>query len=644
LKTYATFEAYLQDKYYNEIFQAVKKRLLSKGRNGLDSYVVLDPRYLELDDIHVRAVSFSTEDGMLLQFNAAVEADVILKGMGKRDYEADMKPVWYSVGFVGLLNDGLSMVTITGVDDYHKEKFDSRTTLSRYLVPYLYAKDLEEEAEKFLEKYCREALKEPMPIPFDKLVENMGLEMYEAPLPDNIFGKMCFAEDTVDVFDEAGEIEEQLIFPGTILVNPNIFFMRNIGSRNNTIIHECIHWDRHKNFFEMQNLLSSGLKALECSVTEKKLEKDVGVEGALQWMEWQANALAPRILMPRHTTAEKLKEILSGLEENEPDLLESERMEKAIETLAKFFQVSKFAAKLRAIELGFVTAIGVWNYIDGAYTPSFSFDYRACNKDETYIIDYRNAAFEVLFDPDHRDVFENGDYVYVENKLCVDNPEYYYIGDDGVAHLTPYARQHVDKCCLKFKNTYKLSVTSGDEFYTKCALCKNIDGITEINATLVKDGYDKLTREEAEKIKQDRKTMQRVINLLANVLPGSFTGTLGYHMDHYLEPGAKKETKLTEMELGKRTLFSDRQIRTFRTDESAKKDITATCALCIGLKLYPDLSEDMVSKSGHNWTVTEEDYYYRFALRTQYISSIYEINRYLIAHGCRPWGGRSTGQ
>jgi hypothetical protein len=217
LKTYATFEAYLQDKYYNEIFQAVKKRLLSKGRNGLDSYVVLDPRYLELDDIHVRAVSFSTEDGTLLQFNAAVEADVILKGMGKRDYEADMKSVWYSVGFVGLLNDGLSMVTITGVDDYHKEKFDSRTTLSRYLVPYLYAKDLEEEAEKFLEKYCREALKEPMPIPFDKLVENMGLEMYEAPLPDNIFGKMCFAEDTVDVFDEAGKSKSSLSSPAPFL-------------------------------------------------------------------------------------------------------------------------------------------------------------------------------------------------------------------------------------------------------------------------------------------------------------------------------------------------------------------------------------------------------------------------------------------
>ena len=637
---YATFEAYLQDNYYNEIFKAVNNYLWTKGRNGLGSYVVLDPKYLKLDDIHVKKVRFSSEDGTLLQFNAAVEADVILQGMGKRDYEADIKTPWYTVSFVGFLNDGLSMVRVIGVDDYFNDKFDRKTTLSKYLVPYLYSEDLEDEAEKFLEKYCREALKTPMPIPIEKLVENMSVEMYDAPLPDNIFGKMCFAEDTVEVFNEDGEVEEQLIFPGTILINPNIFFMRNIGSRNNTIIHECIHWDRHKNFFEMQNLLSSDLKALECSVTEKKLERDVGVEGALQWMEWQANALAPRILMPRHTTTEKLKEILEDLMKNAPELADSERMEEAIKELAEFFQVSKFAAKLRAIELGFVTAIGVWNYIDGEYTPSFSFDYRACNKDETYIVDYRNAAYEVLFDPDHRDVFENGDYVYVENKLCVDSPEYYYIGEDGIAHLTPYARQNVDKCCLKFKNTYKVSATSGDEYYTKCALCRNIDGITEINATLVKDGYDKLTREEAETIKKERKAMQQLASLLAK-LPGSFTGTLGYHMDHYKDHDEKKERKMTETELGRLTLFSDRQIRTFRTDETAKKDITATCALCLGLKLHPDLSEDMVTKSRYVWGPTEEDCYYRFALRSQYKLSIHEVNRYLIAHGCRPWGGRS---
>ena len=100
-----------------------------------------------------------------------------------------------------------------------------------------------------------------MPIPLDELMFNMGLELYEAPLPDNIFGKTYFAEATVDVFNEDGEVVPQNIDPGTILLNPNIFFMRNIGSRNNTVVHECVHWDRHDKFFELQKLLNSDLSS-----------------------------------------------------------------------------------------------------------------------------------------------------------------------------------------------------------------------------------------------------------------------------------------------------------------------------------------------------------------------------------------------
>ena len=49
--------------------------------------------------------------------------------------------------------------------------------------------------------------------------------------------------------------------------------------------------------------------------------------------------------------------------------------------------------KLRAIELGFITAIGVLNYADGHYLPNFSFNPQALNKDETFIIDDRMLGF-----------------------------------------------------------------------------------------------------------------------------------------------------------------------------------------------------------------------------------------------------------
>lgn len=41
------------------------------------------------------------------------------------------------------------MVTITDVDDYFADKFDKNTTLSKYLIPYLYSEDLERKRKNF---------------------------------------------------------------------------------------------------------------------------------------------------------------------------------------------------------------------------------------------------------------------------------------------------------------------------------------------------------------------------------------------------------------------------------------------------------------------------------------------------------------
>jgi hypothetical protein len=41
---------------------------------------------------------------------------------------------------------------------------------------------------------------------------------------------------------------------GTILVDPNVFFQRNVGSLNNTIVHECVHWHLHEKYHEFHKL------------------------------------------------------------------------------------------------------------------------------------------------------------------------------------------------------------------------------------------------------------------------------------------------------------------------------------------------------------------------------------------------------
>lgn len=581
----------------------------------------------------MKTVSFHSTDGNRIIFNAAVEADVILKGMGKRDYDADVNNPWYTISFTGYLSDGLNMVTITGVDEYSADRFDKNTSLSKYLVPYLYAEDIEKEAEKFLNKYCRQALKEPMPIPLDELMFNMGLELYEAPLPDNIFGKTYFAEATVDVFNEDYEVVSQTIDPGTILLNPNIFFMRNIGSRNNTVVHECVHWDRHDKFFELQKLLNSDIRSLTCEVTEHVGQKDTGLEGALQWIEWQANALTPRILLPANTTRKKLNEILLRLHIENSERSDSDIMEEAIEELADFFAVSKFAAKLRAIELGFSQAQGVWNYLNGTYLPSFSFKATALNKDESYIIDIRNACYEANFDISFKANLEKGDFIYVDYMYCINDEKYVEKSADGKCTLTSYARQHVDECCIKFKQKFKIAKTQGDAYYTQCSLCRDIDASSYCECTYIEDEDNQDVVQRAIELKKLKKEGERITGILRS-LPMSFSGTLDAHMKRL-----KKEdgTKMTNLELALRTGLSDRYIQDLRKEEK-NVSYETVCAICIGLHLHPKFSNDLIKKSRNDYPLTEEGYFGQFLIEHHYMETLDLCNEKLREMGYKTWG------
>ena len=64
MQKYKGFERYLETKCYNEMFNAIKNYMWShKNSLGLYSYVVLDMSYIELDDIHIRSVSFHKGEG-----------------------------------------------------------------------------------------------------------------------------------------------------------------------------------------------------------------------------------------------------------------------------------------------------------------------------------------------------------------------------------------------------------------------------------------------------------------------------------------------------------------------------------------------------------------------------------------------------
>lgn len=624
-KKYDTFAAYLEDVYYNQIFSKIKSYLFNnKGRLDLSTSVVPDPSYVELSDFQIMGISYHESDINRIECKITIRAEVEISGRGRRDYESDSTECWLSIPFAATLKNGLKHVNIGHASEYSRELFRAEDALTKYLVPYIYAKDLDKHAEKFLERYCPQALKEPMPLPIKEIVEQMGLTVYHAPLPGGIFGRTYFNDANVEVYGNKActEIVEKSISPGTVLVNPDVFFMRNIGSVNNTVIHECVHWDKHYKFFELQKLLNPDIQAISCAVVEEYKKRSNQLEDELSWMEWQANALTPKILIPAKTGKAKLSEILNRLRSSfQGHLRNGYIMELAISEFADFFKVSTTAAKIRAVELGFEQAAGVFNFIDGKNYPPFSFQKGSLKKGQTFIIDRNNIIVESLFNQDLVDDFKAGRFIHAGGLFVINDPKYVNIIEDTEPALTEYALEHVDECCLVFDRTTRVSSHYDDSFYRICFLCRDADSKSFVEAKFnPREGKNEDVQKRAREMATIVAEAKRISDILAEV-PSSFCGTLDYHI---------KRRKYTNEKLEERTGISSRMLQDYRNKKDAKPTLQSVLALCIGLNLHPSFSYDLIAKAGCNiMTASEEFLVYRYLIDNHHMENIFMWNEKL---------------
>ncbi len=624
-KKYDTFAAYLEDVYYNQIFSKIKSYLYNnKGRLDLSTSVVPDPSYVELSDFQIMGVNFHESDVDRIECKITVRADIEISGRGRRDYESDSTECWLSIPFSVTLKNGLQQVRMGYASEYSKELFRAEDALTKYLVPYIYAKDLDKHAERFLEKYCPRALAEPMPLPIKEIVENMGLTVYHAPLPDGIFGRTYFNDANVEVFTNKActETSDRTITPGTILVNPDVVFMRNIGSTNNTVIHECVHWDKHYKFFELQKLLNPEIQAISCAVVEDYKKKSNELEDELSWMEWQANALAPKILIPAKTGKAKLSEILNRLHRAyRGRLRDGYVMELAISEFADFFKVSTTAAKIRAVELGFEQAAGVFNFVDGKNYPPFSFKKGSLKKGQTFVIDRNNVIIQSLLNPDLSEDIAARRFIHAGGLLVINDPQYVSIVEDSEPTLTEYALEHVDECCLVFDRTTRVSTQYDDSFYRICFLCRDADSKSFVEASFnPREGKNEDVQKRAREMAAIAAEAKRVADILAEV-PSSFCGTLDYHI---------KRRGYTNEKMEERTGISSRMIQDYRKKKDSNITLQSVLALCIGLNLQPAFSYDLILKAGFNiMTAKDEHLIYRYLIEHHHMENIFMWNEKL---------------
>lgn len=601
MKKYNNFKEYMEDVYYDEIFNKIKG-LVYAHKDSFESDTVYSVSYAEPYDIHVSGVTFKEQDNGLLEIRVSVDADISVKGNTKYGYDEIADNASYNVFFRAKLEDGLQQVTITNAEEYNPAKFEKDKSLSQDLVPYLYEDAVEKNAEDFLKRHYPKALLQPMPLPVFEVAKSMGMTVHYAPLEDSVFGRTYFGSEKVTVYtDNTLKSKAEIVTkPGTMLINPNVYFMRNVGTANNTIIHECVHWDRHRKAFELQRLLTGNCNHISCEIvdTYEGIPDDAP---ALKWMEWQANQLAPRILMPAKMTEKIYSSALRDIHTSKPLTRFAEVMEEAVGYTAQYFGVSFIAAKLRLMDLGYDVVQGTYVYNDGKYMPPFYFAKDTLEKNQTYIVDEKSAMLQIFISDELRALYFEGKIIYANCMVCINSPKYVTRSETGLPILTEYALEHVHECCFVFNRKVNVSDTYSDSFYRRCFLCRDVNSETYIEAKYDpnhKDNQSKLERKaEIDKITE---SVTDIVRRLATEVPGGFSGTLSYHMNR---------KNITNEELSARTNISTVSISEYRNTLTPKISLERAVALCNGLKLEKHYSHDLMKKAGYDLSTPNINYY-----------------------------------
>lgn len=102
-----------------------------------------------------------------------------------------------------------------------------------------------------------------MCVPIESIAtEKMHLTVLEHRMSEDlsILGQICFTDGLTEIYDpEEDEYREILVKAGTMIIDPDTWIKRNLGTKRNTIAHECYHWHRHRSYFQALEKYTGGV-------------------------------------------------------------------------------------------------------------------------------------------------------------------------------------------------------------------------------------------------------------------------------------------------------------------------------------------------------------------------------------------------
>lgn len=364
--------------YYDAQDESPLQKLIDQRRYDEIKDVVLDymtekvkENKATLSDIEIQnVVHIEQVDDGAISFSVIVSCDIehSISSTGRGSFTEK----WLDVRCKVLLGVELTDFEIININECEQQEDSDNDKYSGELVPIISRDAFENEATKFLGKYYPLALQEPVAVPIRKIAEDMGLSVIEDSLISSeldIFGLVVFEDGNIK--DENKNIVIRNAKRGTVLIDPRVYYERILGTVDFTIAHECFHWYRHQPYHALMKMLGANVelgKIIQCSIGSNA--KDSEKWKAVDWMEWQANGVAPHILMSTNTAKIKILELVEKYHIHF-DGTDGYQIEEMISELADFYGLSKQAVKMRIREMGFAKVDGAFTYVNGQYVTPF---------------------------------------------------------------------------------------------------------------------------------------------------------------------------------------------------------------------------------------------------------------------------------
>ena len=554
-----------------------------------------------------------------LRFDAIISCTIELQQ--NDDYRGTLTgetSQWIIASCEATITDKLDRLKITDVRPWTKGKkpVTSGISASNNIVPVLYKKDLDAEATAFLEKYCPQALLEPMPVPIEKIAtEELHLTVLQGHrITDDfsIFGQICFSKGKVLVRDifKCSETEMD-VNRGTILIDAYTFWERNKGCANNTLAHEVYHWRRHRLYAAIKQILRNEKFIAHRCPSNMSYPSEYEEWTDEQRMEWQANNMAPRILMPIQTFKIKVDELYQKYNYDD-NTLKAAVLTCIADELAKFYGVSRQSALIRMKETGYPEAQLVLQQLEEQENHAY--------------ISREDVFYEYSTNESFRELLDSGKFKYVDGYIIINDKKYIQKDESGKYTLTKYAWDNLEECTISF--TWKRIKHSAAKGHLPEEILHRANDEQEVST------YDKKQNTSVTKLSDELQKKRSRFEINEGIHNISTNGKTcwEYIFDIINYKGLSKVHFCNLTGLGEEVYRKAE--KNIKTDPSVRTIVAIAC----GLDLDIETAEKMLSLAGRSLRESDEDRALKFCITGFAGQSIEERNDFLESYGYKTLG------